>query len=96
MAEPDKLNVETAHHAGHVLRVWHDRETRWFYDVDDTNPQSVNFLFETGFDFQKQRARAKDLAHDFMHHLTPTTVCQEQLNWKPDPSTKADVLGEKL
>ena len=69
MAEFEKINVETGSHMGHVIRVWHDCETRWFYDVDGTNPQRVSFSFETGFDFERQRAQAKQLAHQAVHAL---------------------------
>ena len=90
MAEIEKINVETASHMGHVIRVWHDCETTWFWDVDGTSPQRVSFSFETRFDFERQRAQAKELAHQAVHQ--GKMLCQEELDWKLDKSTKSKVL----
>ena len=39
------FNVEEVEHMGHVLRVWHDLATNWYFDIDRRNPAKVAFAF---------------------------------------------------
>ncbi len=77
---------------GHVLRVWHDLATNWYFDIDRRNPAKVAFAFEHGLGFDACKSQAKVEADQMLHvqfNLNGGRPCDDplKLNWKLVEST---------